>query len=157
VGKHRSPVTRLAGIVVATATVSLALAGCQAAKGAYTYADAQDATHSATTVVLAGVSGDRRLLADAHITCPSDTGYFSTSFSWRTITRVSTDGASDSVARSVASTLDSLGWKVSATRNGITTITPPAEHATPKHVARILTDAEPGATVVTVYSTCYGG
>jgi hypothetical protein len=138
--------------------VAALLAGCQSTPGRYTYVEARAASHAATTTALAGLPTSRKVLSDAHITCPSDSGFFASSFTWRTVTRVSTgSGRAAAVGREVVATLTPRGWRASATRDGITTLTPSTKSATPARVARILTDVEPTAVVVSVFSSCYGG
>ncbi|HEY4267376.1 MAG TPA: hypothetical protein VGM94_04200 [Galbitalea sp.] len=144
--------------VVGGILVAAALAGCQATPGKYTYVDARSASHSAAKIALAGLPATRKVLSDAHITCPSDTGFFASSFTWRTVTSVAApkDQVQQANAR-VLATMAARGWRASTPRNGITTLTPRTKAATPARVARMLTDVEPNAVVLTVFSSCYGG
>lgn len=146
------------GLAIAGIVSVALLAGCAATPGKYTYADARTASHSATTVALAGLPESRKVLSDAHITCPSDSGFFTSSFTWRTVTSIAVSaGAAQKTNTSILATMAAHGWRASAPRNGIITLTPLSKSATPAHVARMLTDVEPTAVVLTVFSSCYGG
>jgi hypothetical protein len=150
--------TRGTGVAIAGIVVAALLAGCQSTPGKYTYVDARAASHSATTTALEGLPTTRKVLSDAHITCPSDSGFFASSFTWRTVTSVAVAaGGAAAIGHRVVASMTSIGWRASAARDGITTLTPSTKGATPAHVARILTDIEPNALVVTVFSSCYGG
>ncbi len=156
-GKRRLPRGRTGRAVGTGILVAIVLAGCQSASGRYTSVDARAASRSATTVALAGISLHRRVLSDTYVSCPSDTGFFASSSTWRTVTRVDTGvGGAAAVRHRILATMAARGWHASAARNGITTLTPPHKSASPAHVARIRTDVESTAVVLTVFSRCYG-
>jgi hypothetical protein len=103
--------------LILPAVLLLCLTGCQAAAGSFTRtlatADVANWTRQAVDAVTSPPPSASTKL-DAFETCRSDTGFFTMSYQWRTITNVGVPLARQSAAtRAIENSFEAGGWTVS--------------------------------------------
>lgn len=147
---------RRAMAVVAAAVLVVCLAGCSSATvTGFTRSDAQaDAakwTSQAIGAIASAPANTTRF--NGYERCRSDTGFFTSSSQWHTITNVTVPLAKQLVAtNAIAAAFEAEGWKRSGT-SALTTLRGPA-HANRTGVILIQTDGD-HALSISVVSPCY--
>jgi hypothetical protein len=146
--KRAIPIVATAGLVLALLT------GCQAKPGTFVRADAQaDVAGWTRSAEKAADSPTASTIANGYETCRTDTGYFTTSFQWRTITNLRIAASQQGAATAaISAAFAADGW-AAKTSAGVVTLTGP-KSATRRGVVRIET-AGGSELAVSVISPCY--
>ncbi len=149
---------RAAPVVACAAVVLLALTGCQAHPSGFGREQAQsDAAVWTAEAVHAAGSPTTTTRSDGYETCRTDTGFFTSTFQWRTITWLGVAASAQSAAtRSIAAAFSADGWvaQKSTGVDGLVSLAGPKDADRPG-VVRIETGG-PTQLSVTVISPCYG-
>jgi hypothetical protein len=146
---------RAVAVGVIAALALLLLSGCQAtAPGTFVRADARaDAAHWTRDAVTAVGGQKATTKADGFETCRTDTGYFTTTSQWRTITFVSIPASRQPAAESeISAAFVREGWVASHPQGLLMLVGPDAG----KRHGLIRAESGGGAQLaITVISPCY--
>jgi hypothetical protein len=152
------------GLVVAVAVAILvALAGCASAGAhrlgrAVAVADTTAWVDQAVGVVKPTTT---RLLSNAVVTCPTDTGLFVTSLQWRNLTSITVPGQSQaSVFAEIRAAFVNAGWSAKVTgtsAEGRTLALTAPRGSVDRGLLRIISAPNTAALTVAATSACYDG
>jgi hypothetical protein len=149
---------RVAAAFASAAVVLLALTGCQAQPTGFGRPQAQsDAAAWTTEAVHAAGAPTTTTRSDGYETCRTDTGFFTSTFQWRTITWLAIPSSTQPAAtRAIRAAFTDDGWAAQKS-TGVASLVVLAgpRDADRRGVVRIETGG-PAELSVTVISPCYG-